>query len=243
MRSANTCSIWSRCPRAKLLVSTDIRAAIQDEAPPTDGTNVGAVSKLGGYDAPQLLLCETRRSEEHLQSPNVEVSKAHGSKAERELRQLEGALGLQTFGLTCSDVRLRMMLMPHTASASSVLCKTDGTAAVSWASRACDMRLVCVGGRCWQHTRARRLDERDAWRATRRPTMHIARNSSARKGRAPIPCENVVRSHVVRPPIMKFPENLDIRRDRHNAQPTPPLRCHHGVSRGQGCALSKLRAK
>ena len=67
MRSANTCSIWSRCPRAKLLVSTDIRAAIQDEAPPTDGTNVGAVSKLGGYDAPQLLLCETRRSEEHLQ--------------------------------------------------------------------------------------------------------------------------------------------------------------------------------
>ena len=187
MRSANTCSIWSRCPRAKLLVSTDIRAAIQDEAPPTDGTNVGAVSKLGGYDAPQLLLCETRRSEEHLQvsrtrlSANVEVSKAHGSKAERELRQLEGASGLQTFGLTCSDVRLRVMLMPHTASASSVLCKTSGTAAVSWASRACDMRLVCVGGRCWQHTRARRLDERDAWRATRRPTMHIARNSSARK--------------------------------------------------------------
>ena len=156
---------------------------------------------------------------------------------------MEGASGLQTFGLTCSDVRLRMMLTPHTASASSVLCKTSGTAAVSWASRACDMRLVCVGGRCWQHTRARRLDERDAWRATRRPTMHIARNSSARKGRAPIPCENVVRSHVVRPPIMKFPENLDIRRDRQNAQPTPPLRCHHGVSCGQGCDLSKLRAK
>ena len=171
------------------------------------------------------------------------MSKAHGSKAERELRQLEGASGLQTFGLTCSDVRLRMMLMPHTASASSVLCKTSGTAAVSWASRACDMRLVCVGGRCWQHTRARRLDERDAWRATRRPTMHIARNSSARKGRAPIPCENVVRSHVVRRAIMKFPENLDIRRDGHNAQPTPPLRCHHGVSCGQGCDLSKLRAK
>ena len=53
--------------REVLLVSTDIRAAIQDEAPPTDGTNVGAVSKLGGYDSPQLLLCETRRSEEHLQ--------------------------------------------------------------------------------------------------------------------------------------------------------------------------------
>ena len=67
LRSANTCSIWSRCPRAKLLVSTDIRAAIQDEAPPTDGTNVGAVSKRDGHDAPQLLLCETRRSEEHLQ--------------------------------------------------------------------------------------------------------------------------------------------------------------------------------
>ena len=135
------------------------------------------------------------------------------------------------------------MLMPHTASASSVLCKTSGTAAVSWASRACDMRLVCVGGRCWQHTRARRLDERDAWRATRRPTMHIARNSSARKGRAPIPCENVVRSHVVRRAIMKFPENLAPQRDRQNAQPTPPLRCHHGVSCGQGRLLSKLRAK
>ena len=100
-------------------MSTDIRAAIQDEAPPTDGTNVGAVSKLGGYDAPQLLLCETRRSEEHLQvsrahkSPNVEVSKAHRSKAERELRQLEGASGSQTFDLLCSDVMLRMMLMPH----------------------------------------------------------------------------------------------------------------------------------
>ena len=67
-----------------LLVSTDIRAAIQDEAPPTDGTNVGAVSKLGGYDAPQLLLCETRRSEEHLQVSRALVTKRRGEQSARK---------------------------------------------------------------------------------------------------------------------------------------------------------------
>ena len=132
-------------------MSTRSLKLCKDEQPPTDDANVGAVSEHDRHDAPKLLSCQTRRSDVHLQvsrarsSPNVEVSKAHGSKAERELRQSRGTSWSQTFGLTCSNVNLRTMLMPHTASASSVLCETSGTAAVSLASRVCDMRLVCVG--------------------------------------------------------------------------------------------------
>ena len=83
------------------------------------------------------------------------MSKAHRGKALGKLRQPRGALGSQTFGLPCSDVSLRTVFMWHTASVSLVLCKTSGTTAVGWASRAHDMQLVCVGGWYWQHTGAR----------------------------------------------------------------------------------------
>jgi hypothetical protein len=84
----------------------EVDEALHDEQPPTNDANVGALSKHDGHDAPRLLSCETRRTDEHLQvsrarlSPNVEVSKAYGGKAGRELRQSRGASGSQTFGLT-----------------------------------------------------------------------------------------------------------------------------------------------
>lgn len=126
--------------------------ALHDERPPADRADLGAVSEHDRHDGPRLLLRQARRADEHLQvsrvrtSRNVEVSKAHAGKAGRELRQSEGASGSQTFDLPCSDVTLRTMLMPSMASASLVLCAASGTAAAGWASRAHDMRLVCVGG-------------------------------------------------------------------------------------------------
>ena len=133
----------------------EVDEALHDEQLPTDGADVGAVSKHDGHDAPKLLLCETRRTDEHLQvsrapsSKNVEVSKAHGGKAGRELRQSRGASGSQTFALTCYRLLLRSIFMPCMPSASLLQCETSGTAAVSWASRAhVDTRLalLCVGG-------------------------------------------------------------------------------------------------
>ena len=97
------------------------------------------------------------------------------------------------------------------------------------------------------HMRMERVahDERDRGRRQRRPAATPSSQDARRH--APWATIAVCLLFSARGPRagrglrgIGFP---DFRRDGQNAQPTPPLRCHHGISCGQGCDLSKLRAK